>query len=241
MVVTSQCKIALCPGSVFCFGTISSVADEKGILHRIADPPEKKPSLEIPEKVGTRPQRAQPPVPQTKTASCKSRARNSLTRRTPLSTSPTREWTRITRKKSSGMEAHQVILSTPSPPKKDGKEFITTATPFYPDVLFIGGRVESSPISNDEPTMPGEEPPQREARRRRNRRRNIQRHHEAGERDPVQPVSRDEVSEVGETPDERVFRERRNSRQRDHWQAQDRDREQAEQDARLRRENPLFA
>jgi hypothetical protein len=89
--------------------------------------------------------------------------------------------------------------------------------------------------------MPGEEPPQREARRWRNRRRNIRRHHEAGERDPVQPVSRDEVSEVGETPDERVFRERRNSRRRDHRQAQERDQEQAKQDARLHRENPLFA
>jgi hypothetical protein len=42
MAVTSQCKIALCPGSVFCFGTISSIADEEGILHRIADPPEEK-------------------------------------------------------------------------------------------------------------------------------------------------------------------------------------------------------
>jgi hypothetical protein len=101
MAVTSQCKIALRPRSVFYFGTISSVADEKGILHRIADPPEKKPSSEISEKVGTRPQRAQPLAPQTKTASCKSRARNSLTRRTPLPTSPTEEWTRITRKKRS--------------------------------------------------------------------------------------------------------------------------------------------
>jgi hypothetical protein len=100
-----------------------------------------------------------------------------------LPTSPTEEWTWIIRKKeASVMEAHQVILPTPSPSKKDGKEFITTATPFYPDVLFIGGRVESSPISYDEPTMPGEEPPQREARRRRNIRRNIRRHHKAGER-----------------------------------------------------------
>jgi hypothetical protein len=115
------------------------------------------------------------------------------------------------KKKASGMEAHQVVLLTPSPPKKEGKEFITTTTPLYPDVLFIGGRVESSPISDDEPTLPGEEPPQREARRWRNRCWNIRRHHEAGERDPAQPVSRDEVSEVGETPDERVFRERRNS------------------------------
>jgi hypothetical protein len=73
---------------------------------------------------------------------------------------PTEEWTQVTRKKeASGMEAHQVILPTPSPSKKDGKEFITAATPFYPDVLFIGGRLESSPISDDEPTMLGEEPP----------------------------------------------------------------------------------
>jgi hypothetical protein len=68
-----------------------------------------------------------------------------------------------------------------------------------------------APISDDEPTAPGEEPPQRESHRRRNRRRNIRRHHEAEERDPAQPVSRDEVSEIRETPEERVFRERRNS------------------------------
>jgi hypothetical protein len=35
---------------VFCFGTISSIVDEKGILHHIADPPEKKFSSEIPGK-----------------------------------------------------------------------------------------------------------------------------------------------------------------------------------------------
>jgi hypothetical protein len=72
--------------------------------------------------------------------------------------------------------------------------------------------VESSPISDDEPTVPGEEPPQREAHRRRDRHRNARRHHEAGERDPAQPVSQDEISEVGKTSDERVFRKRRNSR-----------------------------
>jgi hypothetical protein len=91
-------------------------------------------------------------------------------------------------------------------------------------------------VSDDEPTAPGEEPPQQESRRRRNRRRNIRRHHAAGEWDPEQPVSRDEVSEIGETPEERVFRERRNSRRRDRRRAQ----EQAEQDARQRRENPFF-
>ena len=42
--------------------------------------------------------------------------------------------------------------------KVDRKKLVTKATPFYPDVLFIGGRVESSPISDDEPTVPGEEP-----------------------------------------------------------------------------------
>jgi hypothetical protein len=41
---------------------------------------------------------------------------------------------------------------------------------------------------------------------------------------------------MGETPEERVFRERRNSQRRDRWQAQ----EQAEQEARQCRENPLF-
>jgi hypothetical protein len=174
MAVTSQCKIALRPGSVFCFGTISSVEDEEGVLHRIADPPEKKLSSEISEKAGTRQWIAQPPAPQAKTTFCESRAGNSLTRRTLLSTSSTKEWTRITRKKeASRMKARQVVLPTPSPSKKDGKEFNAAATPFYPDVLFIKGKLESSLISDDEPTMSGEEPPQREARRRRNRRRNI--------------------------------------------------------------------
>jgi hypothetical protein len=51
MAVTFYSKITLRPGSVFCFGTISSVADEEGTLHRIADPPEKKsPPTSSPEK-----------------------------------------------------------------------------------------------------------------------------------------------------------------------------------------------
>jgi hypothetical protein len=54
-------------------------------------------------------------------------------------------------------------------------------------------------------------------------------------------MSQDEASKVAETPEERVQRERRNSRRRDHRHAQDRERELAEQDARLRRENPLLA
>jgi hypothetical protein len=134
MVVTSQCKIALRPGSVFCFGTILSVADEKGILHRIADPPEKKPSLEISGKAGTRWRITQPPAPRTKTTSCKSRAGSSLARRTPLSTSPTKEWTQITRKKRAiiprkGMELRRAIFLTPSPSKKDGRELDNSFVP----------------------------------------------------------------------------------------------------------------
>jgi hypothetical protein len=42
MAVTFQHKIILRPGSVFFFGIISSVVDEEGTLHRIADPPERK-------------------------------------------------------------------------------------------------------------------------------------------------------------------------------------------------------
>jgi hypothetical protein len=119
--------------------------------------------------------------------------------------------------------------------KESGKKLDTAAMPFYPDILFVG-RVESPPVSDDEPTAPREEPPQRESRRRRNRRRNIWRHHEVGERDLVQPVSRNKASEIGETPEERVFRERRNSQRHDRRRVQ----EQAEQEARKRRENPLL-
>jgi hypothetical protein len=124
---------------------------------------------------------------------------------------------------------------------KGGRDEEHQCASSYPDILFIQGRLESAPISDDEPTMQGEEPPQRDAPRRRNKRLNVRRHHEAGERDPAQPVSRDEASEVGETPDEQVHRERHNSCRRDRRQAQDRERELAEQDARLWRENPLLA
>jgi hypothetical protein len=91
MAITFQHKISLRSGSVFCFGTISSVANEEGILHRIVDPPKKKPSLEISEKAGTMQQMAQPLAPQKKTTSCKSGAEDSFTRRTPLPTSSAEE------------------------------------------------------------------------------------------------------------------------------------------------------
>jgi hypothetical protein len=146
MAVTSQCKIALCLGSVFYFGTILSVADEKGILHRIADPPEKQLSLKIPREAGTRQRTARPPVPQAKTTSCKPRTRNLLARRTRLPTSPTKEWTRITRKREAnvprkGTRLRRAIFPAPLPSKKDGKELATTVTPFYLDILFIRGRL----------------------------------------------------------------------------------------------------
>jgi hypothetical protein len=235
MAVTFHRKITLRPESVFCFGTISSVVDEEGTLHRIADPPRKSPPTNS-ENVRVRKEKAQPPALRKKIAFSKPGAEGPLTWRTPMSTSPTKEWTQIARKKETNKTGRkQAVLSVPPSSKENGKKIATIAAPFYSDVLFIG-RVESPPVSDDEPTAPREEPPQRESRQQRNRRRNIRRHHEAGERDPEQPVLRDEVLEIGETPEERVFRERRNSRRRDRRRAQ----EQAEQEARQRRENPLF-
>jgi hypothetical protein len=138
MAVTFHSKITLRPGSVFCFGTISSIADEEGTLHRIADPPKKKSPPTNSENTGE----AQPPALRKQIAFRKSGAEGPLNRRTPLSTSPTKEWTQVARKKEAGRK--QVVLSVPPPSKENGKKIVTTAVPFYPDVLFIG-RVESPP------------------------------------------------------------------------------------------------
>jgi hypothetical protein len=213
------------------------MADEEGTLHRITDPPERAPSSTNSGKAKVKQEKAQSPTPRTKTPSCKPGAEGPSTRRTPLSTSSAETWTHIIRRKEANkVKNRQTTLLVPPPSKENRKKLVTTTVPFYPDILFIGGRVESNHVSDDEPTAPGEEPLQRESRRQRNQRRNIRRQHEAGERDPAQPVSRDEISEMGETPEERVFRERRNSRRHDRRQAQ----EQAEQEVRQRRENPLF-
>jgi hypothetical protein len=186
MVVTFQHKIILHPGSVFCFGTISSVADEEGTLHRIADPLERKSSSKISEKIRAKQGKAQPPTLREKITFSKLGAEGPSTQRTPLSTFPTEKWTRITRRKEANeAKGRQAALSVPPSSKEDRKKIVVTAALFYPDVLFIGGRVESNPISNDEPTALGEEPLHRESRRRRNRCQNIRRHHEAGERDPA--------------------------------------------------------
>jgi hypothetical protein len=74
MAITFQHKIVFRPGSMFCFGTISSVADEEGTLHRIVDPPERKPSSTISRKTGAKQEKAQPPALRAKTTSCKPRA-----------------------------------------------------------------------------------------------------------------------------------------------------------------------
>jgi hypothetical protein len=43
MAITFKNKITLSLGAMFCFGTISCIVDDEGTLHRVADPPEKKP------------------------------------------------------------------------------------------------------------------------------------------------------------------------------------------------------
>jgi hypothetical protein len=140
MAITFQHKIILCPGSVFCFGTISSMADEEGTLHRIADPPERKPSSTIFEKAGAKQEKAQPLTLRAKTTSCKPGTEDSSTRRIPLSTSSTEKWTQNTRKKETNeVKARQAALLVPLPSKENRKKLVATTAPFYPDVLFIGG------------------------------------------------------------------------------------------------------
>jgi hypothetical protein len=47
MAVIFKNKITLSPGAMFCFETILCIADIEGTLHRVADPPEKRPSSAI--------------------------------------------------------------------------------------------------------------------------------------------------------------------------------------------------
>jgi hypothetical protein len=91
MAVTFQHKIVFRPGSTFCFRTISSVADEEGTLHRIADPPRRKSPPTTSENIEAKQGKPQPPALRKKIASSKPGAEGPLTRRTPLSTSPTKE------------------------------------------------------------------------------------------------------------------------------------------------------
>jgi hypothetical protein len=71
MAISFKKKITLCPGAMFLFGTISCITDEEGIFHRIADPPEKKPSSGIPREAGTRLRIAPPPVARGKMIPCR--------------------------------------------------------------------------------------------------------------------------------------------------------------------------
>jgi hypothetical protein len=145
MAVTFQHKIILRPGSTFCFGTISFVADEEGTLHRITDTPKRKSSPKISEKIEAKQGKVQPPVLRGKITFNKLGVEGPLARRTPLSTSPMKEWTRITRKKEANeTKDRQSGLSVPSSSKEGRKKIVMTTVPFYPDVLFIG-RVESPP------------------------------------------------------------------------------------------------
>jgi hypothetical protein len=110
MAITFKNKVTFRPGAMLHFGTISWIANKEGTLHHIADPPEKKPSSRIPRKVRARLRTTPPLAAPGKTIPCgpkfgnpqekKDRSiRVSLTRKTPLSTSPTKEWTWITPKK----------------------------------------------------------------------------------------------------------------------------------------------
>src|SRR5690242_15263667 len=95
MAVTFLHKIVFRPGSTFCFGTISAVADEEGTLHRIADPTKRRSSSKISVKIGEKQEKAQPPMLRKKIAFGKTEVRGPPTRKTPLPTSPTEEWTQI--------------------------------------------------------------------------------------------------------------------------------------------------
>jgi hypothetical protein len=74
MAVTFLHKIVFHPGSTFCFGTMSSIADEEGTLHRIADLTERRSSSKISRKIGARQEKAQPPMLRKKIASGKPEA-----------------------------------------------------------------------------------------------------------------------------------------------------------------------
>jgi hypothetical protein len=173
LTITFKNKITLRPGAMFRFGTISCIANEEGTLHRVADPPEKKSSLGILREAKARLRTTPPLAARGKMTPCRPEFGSprekkdqsigvSLIQKTPLSTSPTKEWTWITRKKeidilSRGRRIRQAPM--PPPSKEDRKKNTIMSVPFYPYIFFIQGRLESAPIFDDEPTMQGEEPP----------------------------------------------------------------------------------
>jgi hypothetical protein len=58
-----------------------------------------------------------------------------------------------------GQGAPSIIIPATLSSRENGKGCITAPIPFFSNVLFFQGRVETSPISDDEPTVLGEEPP----------------------------------------------------------------------------------
>jgi hypothetical protein len=153
MVVTFKNKITVSQGAMFRFGTISCIADEEGTLDRVADPPKKKPSSGLSREAKARLWTVPPLTAQGKMVPCRLGFRSprekedrsvgaSLTRKISLSTSPTKEWTRITRKKevnipSQGRRARQSTFPIPLPSKEDRRKNTVVPAPFYPDILFI--------------------------------------------------------------------------------------------------------
>jgi hypothetical protein len=207
---------------MFHFGSLSFIADQEGVLHRIMSPSEKIFSLRTPilgagsfHRTPTRntPTNSEARKPQLASAprriapaSGGPRAITTLmaqptkvaplSRRTPLSTSPNQVWTRITRRKDVGNPSTSMatgirlmIVLSALPTWEIARACVVAPSSFFSDVLFIQGRVGYAPISDDEPTVLGEEPLQCKAHQLRNRRRNIRRHHEAREQDLAQPVS----------------------------------------------------
>jgi hypothetical protein len=140
--------ITFSPGAILCFRTISCIADIEGTMHHITYPPKKKPSSEIPRKAEASP-RAMPLLTAREgMASCKSELKSSRrmqdqqvgaspARRTPLSTSPTKEWTQITRRREVnvpywGRKTQRAILLAPPPSKEDEKKRTACSCSFLP-------------------------------------------------------------------------------------------------------------
>jgi hypothetical protein len=61
MAIIFKNKITFSQGAIFCFGTISCIADIEGTLQRITALPKKKPSSGIPREAEGKP-RAMPPL-----------------------------------------------------------------------------------------------------------------------------------------------------------------------------------
>jgi hypothetical protein len=145
--------------------TLVSPLIELSYKHQNPQESFQKPSSTISRKVRAKQEKAQPPALRAKTTSWQPGVEDPTTRRTPLSTSSLEKWTRIIRKKEANeIKARQAAIQISPPSKENRKKLVTVLVPFYPDVLFIGRRVESTPVSDDEPTTLGEEPLQRESR-----------------------------------------------------------------------------